>query len=117
VLTNPTSYDLPAQGSKATLQTADVPKIAVHPVLRRFRGIDLFRRVNVDFQWPSRGRFGVYAPNYDLCDLTTIPLYIDYAANSWRVRWWLLDGWLSLLYFFAFGCIAYLWRPSANNSR
>ncbi|KAF8481985.1 lung seven transmembrane receptor-domain-containing protein [Russula ochroleuca] len=41
----------------------------------------------------------------------------DYAAKSWRVRWWLLDGWLSLLYFFAFGGIAYLWRPSANNSR
>ncbi|KAI0267235.1 lung seven transmembrane receptor-domain-containing protein [Russula aff. rugulosa BPL654] len=41
----------------------------------------------------------------------------DYAANSWRVRWWLLDGWLSLLYFVAFGHIAYLWRPSANNSR
>ncbi|KAI0296242.1 lung seven transmembrane receptor-domain-containing protein [Russula brevipes] len=41
----------------------------------------------------------------------------DYAAKSWRDRWWLLDGWLSLLYFFAFGGIAYLWRPSANNSR
>jgi hypothetical protein len=41
----------------------------------------------------------------------------DYAAKSWKVRWWLLDGWLSLLYFFAFGGIAYLWRPSANNSR
>lgn len=41
----------------------------------------------------------------------------DYAANSWRARWWLLDGWLSLLYFVAFGYIAYLWRPSANNSR
>ncbi|KAI0257174.1 lung seven transmembrane receptor-domain-containing protein [Lactifluus subvellereus] len=41
----------------------------------------------------------------------------DYAARSWKVRWWLLDGWLSLLYFFAFGGIAYLWRPSANNSR
>lgn len=44
-------------------------------------------------------------------------IYADYAANSWRVRWWLLDGWLSLLYFFAFGYIAYLWRPSPNNSR
>ncbi|KAI0308170.1 lung seven transmembrane receptor-domain-containing protein [Multifurca ochricompacta] len=41
----------------------------------------------------------------------------DYAAKSWKIRWWLLDGWLSLLYFFAFGSIAYLWRPSANNSR
>ncbi|KAH9968591.1 lung seven transmembrane receptor-domain-containing protein [Russula dissimulans] len=41
----------------------------------------------------------------------------DYAAKSWRIRWWLLDGWLSLLYLFAFTGIAYLWRPSANNSR
>ncbi|KAI0052524.1 hypothetical protein FA95DRAFT_1580094 [Auriscalpium vulgare] len=41
----------------------------------------------------------------------------DYAANSWKARWWLLDGWLSLLYFFAFGAIAYLWRPSAHNGR
>ncbi|KAI0275030.1 lung seven transmembrane receptor-domain-containing protein [Gloeopeniophorella convolvens] len=41
----------------------------------------------------------------------------DYAAKSWKVRWWLLDGWLSLLYFFAFSAIAYLWRPSAHNSR
>ncbi|KAF8274128.1 protein PTM1 [Lactarius quietus] len=44
-------------------------------------------------------------------------LKVHYAAKSWKVRWWLLDGWLSLLYFFAFGIIAYLWRPSANNSR
>ncbi|KAI0319773.1 lung seven transmembrane receptor-domain-containing protein [Amylostereum chailletii] len=41
----------------------------------------------------------------------------DYAAKSWKIRWWLLDGWLSLLYFVAFAAIAYLWRPSANNSR
>ncbi|KAH9065780.1 lung seven transmembrane receptor-domain-containing protein [Lactarius vividus] len=30
------------------------------------------------------------------------------SRRSWKVRWWLLDGWLSLLYFFAFGGIAYL---------
>jgi len=41
----------------------------------------------------------------------------DYAANTWKVRWWLLDGWLALLYFAAFVSIAYLWRPSANNRR
>jgi hypothetical protein len=33
------------------------------------------------------------------------------------MRWWLLDGWLSLLYFIAFATIAYLWRPSLHNSR
>ncbi|KAF9648501.1 hypothetical protein BDM02DRAFT_3239315 [Thelephora ganbajun] len=41
----------------------------------------------------------------------------DYAANTWKVRWWLLDGWLALLYFAAFVSIAYLWRPSMNNRR
>ncbi|KAG7452349.1 uncharacterized protein BT62DRAFT_1071496 [Guyanagaster necrorhizus] len=41
----------------------------------------------------------------------------DYAAKSWKVRWWLLDGWLALLYLFAFVTIAYLWRPSENNRR
>ncbi|KAG5654686.1 hypothetical protein H0H81_007442 [Sphagnurus paluster] len=35
----------------------------------------------------------------------------DYAAKSWRVRWWLLDGWLALLYLSAFSAIAFLWRP------
>ncbi|KAJ7110018.1 lung seven transmembrane receptor-domain-containing protein [Mycena epipterygia] len=41
----------------------------------------------------------------------------DYSAKSWRVRWWLLDGWLALLYLVAFTAISYLWRPSANNRR
>ncbi|KAJ7103331.1 lung seven transmembrane receptor-domain-containing protein [Mycena belliarum] len=41
----------------------------------------------------------------------------DYSAKSWRVRWWLLDGWLALLYLVAFSAISYLWRPSANNRR
>ncbi|KAH0591001.1 hypothetical protein H2248_001112 [Termitomyces sp. 'cryptogamus'] len=41
----------------------------------------------------------------------------DYAAKSWRVRWWLLDGWLALLYLVAFASISTLWRPSANNRR
>ncbi|KAJ7631174.1 lung seven transmembrane receptor-domain-containing protein [Roridomyces roridus] len=41
----------------------------------------------------------------------------DYSANTWRVRWWLLDGWLALLYLVSFTAIAYLWRPSANNRR
>ncbi|KAG7098919.1 hypothetical protein E1B28_000816 [Marasmius oreades] len=41
----------------------------------------------------------------------------DYAAKSWKMRWWLLDGWLSLLYLVSFSIIAYLWRPSENNRR
>lgn len=42
---------------------------------------------------------------------------IDYAAKSWQVRWWLLDGYLALLYLAAFWTIAYLWRPTPNNRR
>ncbi|KJA25787.1 hypothetical protein HYPSUDRAFT_213719 [Hypholoma sublateritium FD-334 SS-4] len=41
----------------------------------------------------------------------------DYSARTWRYRWWLLDGYLSLLYLAGFVSIAWLWRPSANNRR
>jgi len=43
--------------------------------------------------------------------------FLDYAAKTWRNRWWLLDGWLALLYLVSFGAIAYVWRPSDNNRR
>jgi len=43
--------------------------------------------------------------------------YVDYAAKTWKTRWWLLDGYLALLYFVAFWSIAYLWRPSEHNRR
>ncbi|KAI0778347.1 lung seven transmembrane receptor-domain-containing protein [Trametes elegans] len=41
----------------------------------------------------------------------------DYGAKSWKVQWWLLDGWLALLYLVDFAAIAWLWRPSPNNRR
>ncbi|TDL28022.1 hypothetical protein BD410DRAFT_739394 [Rickenella mellea] len=41
----------------------------------------------------------------------------DYASKSWKVRWWLLDGWLALLYLSAFASIAYIWRPTGSNRR
>ncbi|KAF9480061.1 hypothetical protein BDN70DRAFT_878100 [Pholiota conissans] len=41
----------------------------------------------------------------------------DYTARTWRYRWWLLDGYLSLLYLVGFVSIAFLWRPSENNRR
>lgn len=47
----------------------------------------------------------------------TLIIFADYAARSWRVRWWLLDGYLALLYLVAFSSIAYLWRPTPNNRR
>ncbi|OCH86055.1 hypothetical protein OBBRIDRAFT_797568 [Obba rivulosa] len=41
----------------------------------------------------------------------------DYGAKTWRVQWWLLDGWLALLYLVDFTAIGWLWRPSPNNRR
>lgn len=41
----------------------------------------------------------------------------DYGARSWKYQWWLLDGWLALLYLVDLVTIAYLWRPSPNNRR
>ncbi|KAI0830476.1 lung seven transmembrane receptor-domain-containing protein [Trametes gibbosa] len=41
----------------------------------------------------------------------------DYGAKSWKVQWWLLDGWLALLYLVDFIAISWLWRPSPNNRR
>ncbi|KAG8760678.1 hypothetical protein FRC14_002359 [Serendipita sp. 396] len=41
----------------------------------------------------------------------------DFAPNSWRWRWWLIDGYLALLYLAIFVATAYLWRPTGSNRR
>ncbi|KAI0756841.1 lung seven transmembrane receptor-domain-containing protein [Daedaleopsis nitida] len=41
----------------------------------------------------------------------------DYGSRTWRSQWWLLDGWLALLYLVDFVGIGYMWRPSPNNRR
>ncbi|CED85022.1 Predicted membrane protein [Phaffia rhodozyma] len=41
----------------------------------------------------------------------------DYAPRSWKYRWFLLDGSLSLIYLGVFASIAWLWRPTGNNVR
>lgn len=40
-----------------------------------------------------------------------------FAPNTWQYRWFLLDGWLGLLYFGVFAAIAWVWRPTGNNMR
>ncbi|SPO27830.1 related to PTM1 - member of the major facilitator superfamily [Ustilago trichophora] len=40
-----------------------------------------------------------------------------FAPNTWQYRWFLLDGWLALLYFSVFAAIAFVWRPTGNNMR
>ena len=41
----------------------------------------------------------------------------DFVPNNWKTRWFVLDGWLNLVYLFDIAFIAYLWRPTANNRR
>ncbi|KAK1464420.1 hypothetical protein CCUS01_07993 [Colletotrichum cuscutae] len=41
----------------------------------------------------------------------------DYVPFHWKSRWFVLDGWLNLVYFADVAFIAYVWRPTANNRR
>ncbi|KAI1818739.1 lung seven transmembrane receptor-domain-containing protein [Poronia punctata] len=41
----------------------------------------------------------------------------DYVPFHWKSRWFLLDGWLNLVYFADVAWVAYVWRPTANNRR
>ncbi|KAH8696163.1 putative integral membrane protein [Talaromyces proteolyticus] len=41
----------------------------------------------------------------------------NFVPDHWKSRWFVLDGWLNIVYLFDIGFIAYLWRPTANNRR
>lgn len=41
----------------------------------------------------------------------------DFVPFHWQTRWFILDGWLNLVYLADVVFIAYLWRPTANNRR
>ncbi|KAK5687205.1 Membrane protein ptm1 [Elasticomyces elasticus] len=41
----------------------------------------------------------------------------DFVPTHWQTRWFILDGWLNLVYFVDVGFVAYVWRPTANNRR
>ena len=41
----------------------------------------------------------------------------DFAPKHWKTRWFVLDGWLNLVYLVDVAYVAYLWRPTANNRR
>lgn len=41
----------------------------------------------------------------------------DFVPNHWSTRWFILDGWLNLIYFADVAFVAYIWRPTANNRR
>ncbi|KAF9213199.1 hypothetical protein BGZ59_005721 [Podila verticillata] len=42
---------------------------------------------------------------------------VNWPATHWRIRWFLLDGWLNILYLIVFTAIVILWRPTENNKR
>ncbi|KJZ76052.1 hypothetical protein HIM_04508 [Hirsutella minnesotensis 3608] len=41
----------------------------------------------------------------------------DFAPFHWKTRWFILDGWLNIVYFADVVWIAYIWRPTVNNRR
>lgn len=41
----------------------------------------------------------------------------NFVPDHWQTRWFVLDGWLNLVYFADVCFIAYIWRPTANNRR
>ncbi|KAL3423191.1 hypothetical protein PVAG01_04938 [Phlyctema vagabunda] len=41
----------------------------------------------------------------------------DFVPFHWQTRWFILDGWLNIVYLADVMFIAYLWRPTANNRR
>jgi hypothetical protein len=41
----------------------------------------------------------------------------DFVPDHWQTRWFVLDGWLNIVYLADVAFVAYLWRPTANNRR
>lgn len=41
----------------------------------------------------------------------------DFVPNHWKTRWFILDGWLNIVYLADVAFVAYVWRPTANNRR
>lgn len=41
----------------------------------------------------------------------------DFVPFHWKTRWFVLDGWLNIVYFADVVWVAYIWRPTANNRR
>ncbi|QUC22140.1 uncharacterized protein UV8b_06381 [Ustilaginoidea virens] len=41
----------------------------------------------------------------------------DFVPTHWKTRWFILDGWLHVVYFAEVAFVAYVWRPTAHNRR
>lgn len=42
---------------------------------------------------------------------------VNFVPNHWKTRWFILDGWLNIVYLADVAWVAYVWRPTANNRR
>ena len=42
---------------------------------------------------------------------------LEFITRHWQSRWFMLDGWLNVVYFVDFCIIAFIWRPTENNRR
>lgn len=41
----------------------------------------------------------------------------NFVPRNWQTRWFILDGWLNVVYFADVAFICYMWLPTANNRR
>lgn len=41
----------------------------------------------------------------------------SFVPDHWKTRWFILGGWLNIVYLVDIAYVAYLWRPTANNRR
>ena len=41
----------------------------------------------------------------------------DFVPVHWKTRWFILDGWLNIVYFADVAWVAWVWRPTPNNRR
>ncbi|TVY26005.1 Membrane protein [Lachnellula hyalina] len=58
--------------------------------------------------------FGFFFFNSFTFASTSDPNFVPF---HWQTRWFILDGWLNLVYLADVVFIAYVWRPTANNRR
>ncbi|KAI9667960.1 MAG: hypothetical protein M1821_000780 [Bathelium mastoideum] len=42
---------------------------------------------------------------------------VNFAPTHWKYRWFILDGWLNVVYLVDIAFVAYIWRPTVNNRR
>ncbi|EHK99512.1 hypothetical protein M7I_4671 [Glarea lozoyensis 74030] len=67
-------------------------------------------------RWLAGAHF-IFGLIYAVGSLTISPENADFVPFHWQTRWFILDGWLNLVYLGDVIFVAYIWRPTANNRR